>query len=105
MLWALHVSARCSGGWCFLVFVQHPEHGIVSQACVNWELHLVWSGENDRENGRLEVTCSDLPIGKLHLAEVVLEAPPTLVTHKSTAGLPCWQLVRDPADGWGQQQR
>ena len=74
---------------CFLAFVQCHEHGVVSQACVNLELHLVrWSGETDRENGRLEVMCSDAPIGKLDLAEVMLEAPPTLVAYKRTAGLP-----------------
>ena len=47
-----------------------------------------WLGENDRENGWLEVTCSDAPTGKPDLAEVVLEAPPTLVADKRTAGLP-----------------
>ena len=79
------------------MFVQRTEHGVVSQACVNWEVHLFqWSGENDRENGRLEVSCSDAPIGKLDLAEVVLETPPTLVTYKRTAGLPCRQSVRAP---------
>ena len=44
--------------------------------------------------------CSDEPIGKLDLAEVVFEALLTLVVFKGTAGLPCWQLVRDPTDGW-----
>ena len=79
----------CSGKGCFLAFVQRPEHGVVSQACVNWELHLVrWSGENDCENGLLEVSCRNAPISKLDLAEVVLEAPPTLVAYKRTAGLP-----------------
>ena len=69
---------------CFLAFVQRPEHGVVSQVCVDWELRRVrWSGENDRENGRLEVSCRNVPIGKLDLAEVVLEAPPTLVAYKN----------------------
>jgi len=90
---------------CFLAFVQLHERGVVRQDCVNWELHLVkWSGENDRENGRLEIMCSDAPTGKLVLSDVMLEAPHTLVAYKRTAGLPCWRLVRDPADGWGQQQ-
>ena len=75
---------------CFLAFIQCPEHCVKGQACVSWELHLVrWSGENDRENGRLEVSCSDVPIGKLDLAEVMLEAPLTLVVDKRMAGLPC----------------
>ena len=74
----------------FLAFVQGPEHGILSLARVNWALHLVrWSGENDHENGQFEVACSDVPIGKLGLAEGMLEAPPTLVADKRTAGLPC----------------
>ena len=41
------VSASCfhsvvPANGCFLAFVQRPEHGVVSQACVNWELHLIW---------------------------------------------------------------
>ena len=61
----------------------------MSQACVNWELHLGrWSGENDHEDGRLEVSCSDAPIGKLDLAEVVLEAPHTLVAYKRRQDCP-----------------
>ena len=68
--------------------MQSSEHGVVSQACVDWELHLVrWPGENDREKRRLEVSCSNTPIGKLDLAEVVLKAPPTLVTYKRITGL------------------
>ena len=49
--------------------------------------------------------CSDAPIGKLAFAEVMFEALLTLVAYKRTAGLPCWQLVRDPTDSWGQQQQ
>ena len=56
--------------------------------------------KNDHGNGQLEVICSDAPIGKLALAEVMFEALLTLVAYKRTAGLPCWQFVRDPTDGW-----
>ena len=47
-----------------------------------------WTGENECENGWLDVSCTNVPISKLDLAEVVLEAPPTLVTYKRTAGPP-----------------
>ena len=36
----------------------------------------------------LEVSCRNAPMGKLDLAEVVLEAPPTLVAYKRTPAGP-----------------
>jgi len=41
VLWALRVCSVVPADGCVLVLVQRPEHGDVSQACINWELHLV----------------------------------------------------------------
>ena len=67
----------------FLALVHRPEHGAVSQACVDMSCI-----SNERENGLLDVSCRNAPRSKLDLAEVVLEAPPTLIAYKMMAGSP-----------------
>ena len=60
---------------CFLLFVQHHKHGITSQACAHLGLHLALGGSNGREIGGF-VTCNDVSIGKVDLAEVSLRLLP-----------------------------